>query len=81
MADDIVKLKSLVKEHFLCRVPYYGFTICCGNCDEHYHMSCILLSYAHVERVQKNCCVKCCIVQNYKDSYNLAFEIIKNRKN
>ena len=77
MPKELAKLKQATKGYCICRRPFEGFMIGCDGCNEWYHGSCIGVSEAQAERVEKFLCVRCCVVRVFKASSSSIASIIR----
>jgi len=61
MPEEFDALKQAICGYCICRRPYEGFMIGCDTCDEWYHGSCIGITEAQGEKIEKFVCVRCSI--------------------
>lgn len=59
MPEEFDALKQAICGYCICRRPYEGFMIGCDTCDEWYHGSCIGITEAQGEKIEKFVCVRC----------------------
>ena len=74
---ELSQLKQAVCSYCICRRPTEGLMIGCDECDEWYHAPCIGLSPAHIEKVNKYICVRCCVKKVYKTSSDSVALVIR----
>ena len=58
MPEEIDALKSAMCSYCICRRPYEGFMIGCDECEDWFHGSCIGVSQAQCNRIDKYLCIK-----------------------
>mmetsp|Transcript_50414 Transcript_50414/g.58846 ORF Transcript_50414/g.58846 Transcript_50414/m.58846 type:complete len:1381 (-) Transcript_50414:477-4619(-) len=81
MPTEYSKLKQATCDHCLCRQPHEGFMIECDFCGEWYHGSCVGVTKARAERREKYTCVRCVVVNKYKDSAKSALRSVRKWSN
>ena len=77
LPKELDALKQAMCGYCICRRPYEGFMIGCDECDEWYHGSCIGMSQAQGEKIEKYVCVRCCVKKVYKNASNSLALVIR----
>ena len=77
MPEELTALTQAMCGYCICRRPYEGFMIGCDECDEWYHGSCIGMSQAQGEKIEKYVCVRCCVKKVYKNASNSLALVIR----
>ena len=77
MPDEIAKLNKAIGHYCICRGQFGGHMLQCDECKDHFHASCLSLSKARAEKMEKFICVRCALKKMYQSSSSTVASIIR----
>jgi len=81
LPDEMEKLNRAMTKYCICRRPYEGFMIGCDECGEWFHGTCIGVSEARADRVDKFVCLRCNVVSTFRSGCADVAGVVKKWTN
>lgn len=77
MPDEIARLNKAIKHYCICRGNHHGHMIPCEDCKDVFHASCLGLTKARAEKVDKYLCLRCSVKKMYRTSSSTIATIVR----